>query len=53
MKTIINYIKSCFCRHDWKCLSEIEIYDGYHTTPTGHKWIYLCKKCMQKKVIKS
>lgn len=52
MKTIINYIRSCFCKHEWKLLNKIEYYNEFHELPIGHKWIYICEKCMQKKVIK-
>lgn len=52
MRTLVNYIRSCFCNHDWELLNETTVYDdtdywGRTTKPyfVGKKWTYRCKKC--------
>jgi len=46
MRKLINYIRSCFCRHEWELLNRAEIYeDAKNTMPKGMKWTYRCKKC--------
>ena len=54
MKTLINYIRSCFCKHDWELLGETDMY-RYQTDdmPIGVKWTYRCKKCGYFKVYKN
>ena len=54
MKTLINYIKSCFCKHDWELLDETDMY-RYQTDDMsiGVKWTYRCKKCGYFKVYKN
>ena len=45
MRTIINYIRSCFCKHEWESLPMVS------KTEPGAKmpWCYIqrwrCKKC--------
>lgn len=53
MKWLINYIRSCFCKHEWECIaSNIAVYDSdFDRLPLYHKNIYVCKKCMVKKTI--
>lgn len=39
---IINYIRSCFCKHEWELISDVFIKGdcgGYHCET------YRCKKC--------
>lgn len=53
---LINYIRSCFCRHEWELLSEAKIWDTYRPNneyPIGTKWTYRCKKCGYFKVHKN
>ena len=44
MRWLVNYIRSCFCKHDWEMLThknlinEMDIY-------VGERWVYRCKKC--------
>ena len=48
MRTLINYIRSCFCKHDWEEMSCSQIYSsdlGNREYPIGHKWTYRCRKC--------
>lgn len=55
MGVIIDKIRSWFCKHEWECLmDEIPVYDDFSgSRPAYHKWVYVCKKCMRKKIIKS
>lgn len=50
MKKLINYIRSCFCKHDWeRLMNNVPVYDIDYIDrldiPRKHKWIYRCKKC--------
>lgn len=46
MRTIINYIRSCFCRHDWELIFESDIVnDITDKTPINRVKVYRCKKC--------
>lgn len=38
MRWIINYIRSCFCRHEWELILDAE---GWYS----HYKVYRCKKC--------
>lgn len=54
MRWLVNYIRSCFCKHEWELLSEIDVWDSYYAKmPAGHKWIYRCKKCCCRRCIRS
>lgn len=46
MRFLINYIRSCFCKHEWECIKgDIAVYDRKHDLPVGFEWVYRCKKC--------
>ena len=46
MRTIINYIRSCFCKHDWEFLAKVNEYDEFSgNMPSGVKRVYRCRKC--------
>lgn len=50
MRWIINYIRSCFCKHDWEMIHNSFVHDcwsGYHCKT------YRCKKCGYSKRYKS
>ena len=55
MGWLIDKIRSWFCKHEWECLMEgAPVYwDSYSTRPSYYKWLYVCKKCKRKKIIKS
>lgn len=44
MRWLINYLRSCFCKHDWE-----KIFDNPITNNKGEQinWVkvYRCKKC--------
>lgn len=55
MRWLINYIRSCFCKHEWELLKEYKVWDGdnpYAKYPKGTQWVYRCKKCGWHKIIK-
>ena len=54
MRRLINYIRSCFCKHDWELLTDTLIYeDESKNKPYKEVWIYRCKKCGCKNKITS
>lgn len=55
MRWLINYIRSCFCKHDWECLENgISIWsDEKSKYPSAHQWTYRCKKCGWKNRIRT
>ena len=48
MRWLIDYIRSCFCKHDWELIFHGEVRDG-----GAYYWIYRCKKCGYSKKYKS
>ena len=44
MRTIINYIRSCFCKHEYELIKEIHCHDELNRL-VEVEWIYRCKKC--------
>lgn len=57
MRKLINYIRSCFCKHEWELLKDMDVYDTLFDEkgiyPDYHEWIYRCKKCGCANKIKS
>ena len=55
MRWLINYIRSCFCKHDWEKLSEIRDFniDISIEVPISYTFIYRCKKCGMVQKIKT
>ena len=56
MRTLINYLRSCFCKHEWEKLDEARVWNTdspYARYPIGNKWTYRCKKCCYCKVCKN
>ena len=55
MRWLINYIRSCFCKHEWECLeSGISVWGSENDKyPNYHQWIYRCKKCGCKNRIRT
>jgi hypothetical protein len=46
MRTLINYIRSCFCKHEWECLAEnAQVFQKGYENPVRRVWLYRCKKC--------
>lgn len=44
MRFIVNYIKSCFCEHEWELIFNVEVKGGY-CDEIWHTKTYRCKKC--------
>ena len=60
MRKLIDYIRSCFCKHEWEQLDETPVhsstdYWGRTVEPylIGIRWTYRCKKCGYFKVHKN
>lgn len=58
MKSLINYIRSCFCKHDWELLFNTVVYstDSWgvkEKIPKYYVKVYHCKKCGMEKKYKS
>ena len=50
MRWLINYIRSCFCNHDWEMIFNKSVYGEDKSVPIAHVKVYRCKKCgMSKK----
>ena len=48
MRWLINYIRSCFCKHDWEHIKTINHYDQFsirHDMVCGCTYVYRCEKC--------
>ena len=54
MRTLIDYIRSCFCKHDWVLLSheEAEVPE-YSFSLKWNRWIHRCKKCGYTKMYRT
>lgn len=57
MRWLIDYIRSCFCKHEWELLSKTKVWNdtdiwGKKVEPytVGLKWLYRCKKCGCNKI---
>ena len=46
MRTLINYLRSCFCKHDFELIKEVCIYENNRASrPHTIRHTYMCKKC--------
>lgn len=55
MRWLINYLRSCFCAHDWEqVVVNRKFEDDRQSRPYKITYLYRCKKCgyTQKIVIK-
>lgn len=43
MRTLIEYIRSCLCKHDWELLFNTDIMDGDKLFNSIK--VYCCRKC--------
>ena len=51
MRTLINYLRSCFCKHEF--IGEISAYESkFSSRPYAIRRTYMCKKCGYVKKIK-
>lgn len=51
MRWLINYIRSCFCKHEWELIFDTKVFGDTDTViPIRYEKVYRCKKCgMSKK----
>ena len=46
MRRLINYIRSCFCKHDWELIFNTRVFiDPNESMPSGYVKVYRCTKC--------
>ena len=45
MRWLINYIKSCFCSHEWEHVIRVKHMSYEMMKPIGYQDVYRCKKC--------
>ena len=50
MRMLINYIRSCFCRHEWELIFNVDVIDDVDTYSCK---TYRCTKCGYAKKYKS
>ena len=50
MRWLINYIRSCFCQHDWEMIFDVRVDHGHEVYSCK---TYRCKKCGYSKRYKS
>lgn len=56
MRTVIEYIRQCFCKHQYELLDKATVYDSNDTRnhlPLGERYVYMCKKCGRVKCVKT
>lgn len=50
MRFLIDYIRSCFCKHQWKLLEEELVYENNYTDrPLGTRRTYIAKSALDGK----
>lgn len=53
MSWLIDKVRSWFCKHEWELLQKTNVYNNIQSgIPSGFEWVYVCKKCMKRKIIK-
>ena len=53
MRVIIDYIRSCFCKHEYELIKQVQVFEScLDNRPMGTKWVYRCKKCLRHKIVK-
>lgn len=46
MRKLINYIRSCFCKHEWELIFDIDVTEyGIFSETVYNQKTYRCKKC--------
>lgn len=50
MRWLIEYVKSCFCKHEWELIFNTRVEDDFETYTCK---VYRCKKCGYAKKYKS
>ena len=55
MRSIINYFRSCFCKHDCELIMKTQYYDDDVNSDVPYRAtkVYRCKKCGYSKKYKS
>lgn len=46
MRWLINYIRSCFCKHEWELIFDTTVFrEANDEIPIRYEKVYRCKKC--------
>lgn len=54
MRWLINYIRTCFCKHDFQLLDKSNVYfSSLDKRPMYTQFTYMCKKCGYVKKVKA
>lgn len=56
MRWLINYIRSCFCKHEWEIIfnNEVDVTNSWGKVEATYACkVYRCKKCGYSKKYKS
>lgn len=51
MRTLINYIRSCFCKHEWELIFDVRVEGSYGDS--RRQKTYRCTKCGYSHTYKS
>lgn len=51
MRWLVNYIRSCFCKHEWVLLNETRVHNNAGMI-IGTRWTHRCKNCGYTKTYK-
>ena len=49
MRRLIEYIRSCFCKHDWELVFDCKYIENGEELPYQAVKTYRCKKCGYEK----
>lgn len=53
MSWLIDKVRSWFCKHEWELLQKTNVYNNIQSgIPSEFEWVYVCKKCIKRKIIK-
>lgn len=53
MRKFINYIRSCFCKHNFELIRDTDVYFSENDKmPMYNKKVFMCTKCYYFKKIK-
>lgn len=53
MRILINYLRSCFCKHEFELIKEVSVYENNRASrPVTIRHTYMCNKCGYVKKIK-
>lgn len=45
LRTVVNYLRSCFCKHNVEHIQTVRYFDQYSDIPYKMTICYRCNKC--------